>query len=71
MSEEQRFRLAISVQVRQLTHQPGYGGKPGDWYDSGQSGLEIRDSLDMTAGSFMAILGRFHELAEALKAERT
>jgi hypothetical protein len=55
---KQKYRVDINVSLQQL--EPYTGGR-----------LEIRESLDLGAGIFdmATILGRFHELAEALKRE--
>lgn len=51
------YELDIKVSMRQS---PGYGGQ-----------LDISDSVTVTAAGFLEIcqiLGKFHELAESLKA---
>lgn len=66
---EQRFQLRISVRVEEMQARAWAGGQ--EWYPTGSGGLEVSDTLVLTARGFMevaGILGRFHELAEQLRA---
>lgn len=73
MSQDtQRFRLRINVGIRQLQEYPHRGS--GNWQETGMNqGLDIDNRIDIGDADFMelaGILGRFHELAQRIKAER-
>lgn len=72
MSGDQRYRVEVNVRVFTLQEYP-HGS--GNWQQSGSSGgLEVSERTDVTASGFMelaGILGRFHDLTERIKAERT
>jgi len=66
-----RYRADVSIRISPLTEYPPGSG---NWQHSNPGGLEIAERFDLTAANFMelaGILGRFHELAEKIKAERS
>lgn len=61
-----RYQLRLNARIEEMRQ----SGASGDWYPAGTGGLEISDSVMLTASSFLelaGVLGQFHELGEKLR----
>ena len=58
-----KYRLKVRCEIQQTDDNGAYYGQ----------GLNVEENVDIEAGSFMevaAVLGRFHDLSEDIKAKR-
>jgi hypothetical protein len=58
-----KYKLRVRCEIQQTDDHGSYYGQ----------GLNVEENVDIEAGSFMevaAVLGRFHELSEDIKAKR-